>query len=59
MEYRTLFLDGGICYRLMKKNGEIIKINDDLHDLALAQGAEEIEDDYIEIDDKTGDRLGL
>jgi hypothetical protein len=57
--YRTIWTEGNGTWHLMKKGNGIIKVEDNLFDLAIAQGAETIEEETIELDGKTAKNLGL
>ncbi|MGD9975208.1 MAG: hypothetical protein AB7S77_19265 [Desulfatirhabdiaceae bacterium] len=59
IEHQTCWTEGNGTWHLMRKGNEIIKVADNLHDLAITQGSEDIPDKSITIDGATAERLGL
>lgn len=59
MKHIIYYYESGIYYNLMIKNGEIIKVPDELYDLAIAQGATSPDDAFIELTDDQAEKLGI
>jgi len=58
--YKTAWSDSnGFWFLMTHRDGSVIMVEDSQHDLALAQGSSDIEEEYVELCDKDVKRLGL
>lgn len=59
IEHLTYWIEGNGAWHLMIKDGEIRKIEDNLYDLAIAQGCQPIQEETIALTETQMDELGL
>jgi len=59
MEFKTMWNESGIDYRLMKNGDQVLKVEEGIVPLAKSQGAETIDAEFIDLSRSEATRLGL
>jgi hypothetical protein len=59
MQYNTKWTEGNGSWTLMEKGGDIIKVEDGLIELAIAQGAKEIKAETVSLTPEIAKKIGI